>query len=150
VTAALSGLSAAKRYHFRAVATSAAGTTVGADSSFVTQPVLMAPRAVRAHVSPRHDHLAPYRFTISGNVLRPVGMAAAAGCRGIVSVQVKHGGLIISSLRPAVRRDCTFRASVSYSSRRLRRSGQLKFVARFLGNAALLGRSAPTVSARYG
>jgi hypothetical protein len=63
-------------------------------------------------------------------------------------VQVKRGGTTISTRRVSLRKDCTYRSTVSFAtSKRFGRTiKRLKFTARFLGNT----RVAPaTATSRY-
>jgi hypothetical protein len=75
-------------------------------------------------------------FTTTGRLTPPSGVAAGEACgSGIVSVQVKAGRRTVSTRRTGLRRDCTFRATVTF--RRPRRT--LTFTARFFGNRVVTG-----------
>lgn len=101
------------------------------------------PAGFRAKVTPARDARAPFRFRTTGTLRRPAEVSAAQGCgAGVVSVQVKAGAKTISTRRVALRRNCTFVSTVTFSNRRrLGSTGRLKFVLRFTGNA-VLSRSA--------
>lgn len=101
------------------------------------------PAGFRAKVRPARDARAPFRFRTTGTLRRPADVSAAQGCgAGVVSVQVKAGAKTISTRRVALRRNCTFVSTVTFSNRkRLGSTGRLKFVLRFTGNA-VLSRSA--------
>jgi len=100
---------------------------------------------ISARVTPAGDLRAPYRFTITGRLTLPSGITRSVGCRGPVSIQTKRGGTTISNRRVFVHRDCTYRVTVSFAT--ARRFGvtirQLRFTARFLGNARIAPATAP-------
>lgn len=101
-----------------------------------------------ATVTPSSDRRAPFRFRTSGKLTLPKGITRAVGCTGRVSVQVKRGGTTISTRRVSLRKDCTYRSTVSFAtSKRFGRTiKRLRFTARFLGNT----RVAPvTAKSRY-
>lgn len=109
-----------------------------------------APRATRARapalrlrVSQRRDRRRPYRFLLSGRLLRPAGVAAADGCRGRVELRA---GAVRRAIR--LRRDCRFRSRLTLP-RRTRR-GLVRLRATFMGNAVLAPRRARTLRARAG
>ena len=97
----------------------------------------VAPRGLSVRVSPRRDRTRPYRFRTSGRLLLPKGMAAADGCRGRVSVQVRAGRRTISTRRARVRSTCTFASRLTLRSPRRLGRGRLSFTVRFLGNDAV-------------
>lgn len=104
------------------------------------------PRGLTLHLRPRRHRHVPAHFTVSGRVLLPAHASARSDCRGgVVTVQVKAGKNTISTRRAGLRRDCTYRLSVTFRARRRLGRGHLRFTPRFSGNAALLavrGRSA--------
>jgi DNA-binding beta-propeller fold protein YncE len=103
----------------------------------------LTPRRLRVSVSPRRDRRAPYRFTVTGRLLRPAGVSAIAGCRGRVSVHVGARERVVS-----LRRDCTLRTVVRLA--RSTRAGRLRVRATFMGNAALEPRAARSLVVRLG
>ena len=106
------------------------------------------PQKVSATVTPSRDRSAPYRFRTRGTVSLPPQVTRAQGCRsGRVSIQFTRGRTVISSRRAALRRDCTYTSSSTFSRRR---RGRLSVRARFMGNATLAARRAPTRSVRAG
>ncbi len=54
-------------------------------------------------------------FTISGRLLLPAGTSATA-CRGLVSVQIKHGARTVAQRQVTLRGDCTYRDTVTILS----------------------------------
>lgn len=103
---------------------------------------------LRFNVTPARDRTAPYRFRAVGGVVLPRTVSAAQGCaEGFVSVQVKRGARTISTRRVGLKADCGFSSTVTFA-RRLR--GRLTMTVRFLGNAALLPRTARPVALRAG
>ena len=103
---------------------------------------------LRFRVTPGRDRRAPYRFRVLGGVVLPRTVSAQQGCdEGLVSVQVKRGARTISPRRVGLKPDCGFSSTVSFA-RRLR--GRLTVTVRFLGNAALVPRSARPVVVRAG
>ena len=133
-----------------AIATDSSGQTGSAARSVTVRR--FTPRSLSASVTPARDRTLPYRFTTRGRLGRPSKVTAAQGCgQGVVSIQVKVGAKTVSTRRVALRKDCTYRSTVTFRNRaRLGRSGRLKFTARFLGNEALGLRSAKTRVARIG
>ena len=102
-----------------------------------------AARGLSAKVTPGHDHRRPFRFRTSGRLLTYTGTPPSA-CAGQVTVQVKKGRRTISTRRVSVRKDCSYRSTVT-----LRRAkGTLRFLARFGGNAAVRPVRAKTRRAR--
>jgi Ca2+-binding RTX toxin-like protein len=102
-----------------------------------------APRRLSLRVSPRNDKRAPFRFTSSGRLSLPSTVTPAVGCaNGVVSVQIKAGKKTISTRRASLKRNCTYRVSVTFRDRqRFTSNGRLKFTARFGGNSILLRSS---------
>ena len=88
------------------------------------------PPTLTARVSPARDRRPPFRFTTTGRVVPPGGVACDGG---VVAVQVKRRGTTISTRRARVRSDCSFRSVVAF-----RRSGAFAFHLRFGGSEALL------------
>jgi hypothetical protein len=126
-----------------AVATDTAGQTATAIRR--VRVGRFAPRRVSLQVTPTRDRSAPYRFRVSGSVLRPPRVSAGQGCRaGIVVVTVKRAGRTVSSRRASLRRNCTFGAGVSG------RAGSNRVTARFLGNEVFAARSSAVRAARGG
>lgn len=144
VSARVSGLHPATTYHYRLVASGSAGASYGADRTFRT--LLPPPRRITVHVRPARARVAPYRLTTSGTILLPAGVGRKLGCRGRVSVQVKHGSKVLSTRRVSLSRSCTFRSRASFSAKRLKGHGRVKLTVRFLGNSVL---SAHTAAARF-
>ncbi len=102
-----------------------------------------------AAVTPARDLIAPVRFRTFGRLTLPSGVARSVGCRGRVSVQIKRGGVTISTRRVFLRRNCTYSVRVTFSSRkRFGRATRLKFTVRFVGNGRVLPARAPTRFAR--
>ncbi len=123
----------------------------------IVKPPVVVPKPVRvsvagftARISPRRDRRAPYRFTISGAVRRPAGIAASACKRGRVSVQTKVGSKTISTRRVTLKSNCTYRVAVTFSNRQRLGRGRLTLRVRFLGNARFKPAGPRTLSARAG
>jgi len=107
-------------------------------------------RRITARVSPSRDRRPPFRFRTTGRVTPPAGLRAARACRGgRFSVQVKVGTRTVSTRRAALRADCTFASSVSFSGRRrFGRARSLRFVVRFLGSDRLARQTLRAVTVR--
>ena len=122
----------------------------------VTPPTVVVPvKAPRvsvagftARVSPPRDRRAPYRFTVSGAVRRPSGVAASACKGGRVSVQTKVGSKTISTRRTTLRSDCSYRVALTFSNARRIGRGRLTLRVRFLGNDRFKPAATRTLSAR--
>jgi putative cell wall-binding protein len=115
-----------------------------------TPPAPRVKAGFTARVTPGTDMRAPFRFTVSGRLTLPAGIARTVGCKGPVSVQIKRGGTTISTRRVFMHRGCTYSSTVSFAT--ARRFGitikQLRFSARFLGNGRILPATAGTRFAR--
>lgn len=72
------------------------------------------------------------------------------GGRVSVKIQRAAGSFTISSRTVRVGLDCRFRSSVTFRTRNPLRRGRFRVKVRFLGNAFLLPRSAPTRFVRAG
>ena len=132
-----------------AVAYDAAGQT--ASDIHALRLSRFAARSLSAAVTPGRDTRAPYRFTTSGRLNLPAGVTRAQGCaEGEVAITVKRGRRTMSTRRATLRRDCTFRSTISFRSRPGLGGGRLRVAARFLGNDVLRPVSAPTRTARAG
>lgn len=108
-------------------------------------------RGMTARVTPARDRRAPYRYTVSGQILRPAGIGPSACRGGRVSAQWKTvRGTTLSTRRVTLSSACTYRIGVTFQNRRRLGSGRLKVRARFLGNARFLPRAALTRSLRAG
>jgi len=114
-------------------------------------PARVRPRSVVVTVTPGRDRRAPYRFVTRGRLSLPSGLSPATSCQGgRVSVQIKRGTRTLSTRRVNLRSNCTFSTSVSFARARRLARGTLKVTARFLGNAVLLPRAAPSRTVRAG
>lgn len=101
-----------------------------------------------ARLLPPRDLRAPFVFRISGRLTRPLGVSAAAGCRGRVTVRVQRGRATISTRRTSLTRACTYRVRIAFANRRrLRSAKRLRFTVRFAGNTRVLPI---TSAARFG
>lgn len=152
VSATVTGLQPSTTYHFRLAATSTtAPGTPGADMTFTTKPRKRKQPSLTLKVTPKRDRALPYKFTSSGTLKLPSGVARSDGCSGTVSVQIKSGSKTISTRRVKVGSNCTYKSSVTFKSRgRLKARGTLKVTARYGGNAFLKTATAKTVTVRYG
>ena len=103
-------------------------------------------RGLSAKVTPARDRRRPYRFRTSGRLLTYTGTPAAQACTGKVTVQVKKGRRTISTRRVSLRKDCSYRSTVSFK----RTSGTLRFFVRFGGNSVLQPVNAKVRRARAG
>jgi hypothetical protein len=103
------------------------------------------PRRLPRRLAARVGRRAPYRFTTSGSLLPPAGVARAKACDGWVSVRIRAGRRTVALGGAFLRRNCTFASSVSFADaspfggRR-----RLTVQVRFAGNGVLLPRSAAT------
>lgn len=146
VSVALSGLRVATTYHYRIVATNAAGSTVGLDRTFRT--LRAAPSGVSLAASPGRDATVPYRFVASGRVALPADVSASRGCLGSVLVTVRRSSTLLLSRLVPLSATCTYAAPLPLPN--LRGSGTLAVTAAFRGNAALLPRTAPARTVQFG
>jgi len=98
-----------------------------------------------AAVTPARDLSGPFRFRTFGRLTLPSGIARSVGCSGRVSVQIKRGGVTISTRRVSLRSNCTYSVGVSFANRRrFGRVKRLTFTVRFAGNSRVLPARAPT------
>jgi hypothetical protein len=107
VSASLAGLTPGTTYHYRLVATNAAGTTNGADRTFTTtKPPVVTPPPHTTPATPPHTLPPPtvrpartIALTLSGRTLRVTG----AGDIARAVVRVRKGRRTLARKRPAVR-----------------------------------------------
>jgi hypothetical protein len=122
-----------------------------APGSSVGCPPRVAPAKFTAKAVRARDRRRPFRFTVKGRLTAPAGIDPAAACTGQVNVQFKRGTKTISARRRTIRKNCTWRSSVTFARRsRVGRSGRLKVMVRFLGNDVLTPRQAKTFRVRAG
>ncbi len=108
-------------------------------------------RGMTARVSPTRDRRAPYRFTVSGRIIRPAGIGPSACRRGTVSAQWKTiGGTTLSTRRVTLSSTCTYRSRVTFQNKKRLGNGRLKVRVRFRGNARFLPRGPLTRTLRAG
>ena len=100
-------------------------------------------------VGPATDRRRPYRFRMSGRLRLPAGVRPVDGCQGRVALQVKAGGMTISTRRTNVTWACTFSQWVSFGNpRRFAGRERLTVMVRFEGNRFLLAKRAGIRSVR--
>ncbi len=152
VSAMLTVLQPAKTYHYRVVAQSQNGLTVGSDRTFKTRAASTPSRprpGLTASVKPRRDRSAPYRYRVRGRLILPSGVATTA-CRGRVTIRFKLRGKTVRLTRTRVRSTCTYSKRVRVRVRVGSRARTLRVSARFTGNGDLRPKSAPTRRVRAG
>jgi len=81
------------------------------------------------------------RFHISGRITLPAGITRDQGCKGNISVTIKHANQTVSHRTLGVRANCTYSAFVTISSIRLRGRKVNRASVRFEGNNYLLAGS---------
>lgn len=102
-------------------------------------------RKITAKLTPSRDRRAPYRFTVTGRITPPTGVA----CGGRISVQTKAGRKTLSTRRATVRSNCTYRIRLSFKNRkRFGRRAKLTVRVRYLGSARISPQTVRTLSAR--
>jgi hypothetical protein len=89
-----------------------------------------------------------HRFTTTGRLTLPAGVAPAQGCRGTVTVQIKAGRKTVSTRRVRLRSNCNYRSRVTFRIRQRLRPRTLRRTVRFGGNAVMAPRSAPRQTLR--
>jgi hypothetical protein len=152
VSGRLTGLEPGKTYHYRVVAQSQNGLTVGGDRTFTTRAASTPSRprpGLTASVKPRRDRNAPYRYRIRGRLILPGGVASTA-CRGRVTIRFKLRGKTVRLTRTRVRSTCTYSKRVRVRVRVGSRARTLRVSVRFAGNGDLRPKSAPTRRVRAG
>jgi Ca2+-binding RTX toxin-like protein len=100
---------------------------------------------LRASTTPKADLTVPWTFVTTGKLILPANVSAADGCKlGYIAVQFRNGRNTISNRRVALKPDCTFRSSVTFSnaSRLRARAKTLDVFTRFTGNLVLGPRNA--------
>ena len=124
-----------------AVINDASGTALIAN----VRPTRLSPRRLTASTTPKLDTTAPFTFVTTGKLTRPRAVSRKKACRGKVLLQVKAPKKTISARRVSLKRNCTYRSQVTFtSSSRFGSDGKLRFLARFLGNADLKRKAAKT------
>lgn len=113
----------------------------GTAASTTAAPKAVAPKGLTV----RARRTGVRTFTTSGTLQRPAGVST---CAGRVRVTIKSGGRTLSSRTARVAAGCTFRSQIRFSARTLKGVQRLSTTVRFEGSAALLPRTARTVSVR--
>jgi len=144
VYARLRDLRLGMTYHFRLVATNAAGTDRSADRVLTTYGRLR-PRSVSLRISPGRDRTPPYRFGFSGKVGLPNPVARVDACTGVVRVTIRDRGRIVAVLRPRLSSTCTYQTTLTVKGRHCALSAQAR-----VENGALLPGRSPAVRFRSG
>lgn len=104
---------------------------------------------VTARVRPRRDRRAPFRFTVSGRVIVPAGVARSEVCAGRVTISYYAGRRRLVRLRIGVRSTCAFRVRTTFRSRRsFRRARSLRIVITKPATANTLAARAVRLQAR--
>jgi len=125
--------------------TTPTGTTTNTNTTTPSKTVVVAvtrkqPR-LTSRVTKRRGHTKT-TFHTTGRLLLPSGVSKARGCRGFVSVQIKHRTKTVSRRRATVRSNCTYSTTAAILNSRLRGRGRSEVVARFQGNTRLKAASA--------
>ncbi|MDQ6777514.1 MAG: hypothetical protein M3071_15160, partial [Actinomycetota bacterium] len=145
----LSHLKVNTTYHFRIVATNAAGTSRGVDRTFNT--VLPSIAGLPVTTRPHHAVKFPYRFKFSGKVRLPHGIANGAACGGKVSVLLKRGKKKVALGRSSVSATCGWKVSIKLSNRKaVPGGGGLTVAVSFSGNSMLAPFAGKPFTVAYG
>ena len=111
----------------------------------------VAPKQVTRKTNPLVGHKFPWKLTTKGKVVLPKGDCPAGttdttyctpdvdkdkGCKGKVRVQYQLGTKIISSKSVNVKKDCSYKSSVTFKDKTLA-GKRLRVKARFMGNTVL-------------
>jgi DNA-binding beta-propeller fold protein YncE/PKD repeat protein len=149
----IKGLRPGTTYHFRIVATSSAGVTLGRDRTFRTVPRL-APN-LGLSVSPRTEVLSgsdtddsAYRYTARGSLDLPTRVTRSDGCHGEVTVKIKLGTTTVMRTVDVSAR-CGYSVRVRFIAPGESPSGAVVVNAHFSGNPVLLPADAHAVTVTY-
>ena len=126
-----------------ATATDTAGQT--AEARRGVQVGKFKARSLSLRATPRSDDDAPYKFTASGRLGLPQGLARAEGCSGRVRVTFKRGRRTAGTKTVRLSRNCSYRGAKA-----IRGQGRLRVSARFLGNGVMGPRSSAARSVSAG
>jgi hypothetical protein len=148
VSATVSGLQPATTYHFRLFALNqAAQPGSGQDATFTT---LKARPKLSIKARPKRDRTAPFRYSVSGKLTPPSGVAPAAACKGTVTIRIKSGSKTVKTGKAKVSSTCSYRKSLSVSASKLGKPrGSLRITGAFGGNTVLSTASKST-SVKFG
>jgi hypothetical protein len=119
---------------------------VGAPAPTGGRPSAKPKPKLSLRVSPRRDRRAPFKFRVSGRLIRPAGVGAD-GCQGFVNVSVRGRGRSQLVRNISLTRTCRFRVTVKLKSAR-KFGRRLRIQARFAGNAKLRPAASRRVAAR--
>jgi sugar lactone lactonase YvrE len=123
------------------------GTIVNDDAA----PIKRRKPGVKFSLRPSRDRTAPFRYKVSGSIVRPKGVSRAKGCgAGNVRVSYVSGGKTISRDLAGVDSRCKFRLTTVFDDARRIKRGKLVVKVRFLGNRYLLPANARSRKARAG
>lgn len=111
----------------------------------VPSPRPLAARGLTVTVAPKRDRRPPYRFAVSGTLVRPAGMTAATPCTGNVTVRAGTAGKQLARRSAKLDRTCHWSAAIV-----IRRKGKIAITARFDGNSAIAPITARPLRVRAG
>lgn len=128
-------------------ATPGTGTT---SQTAPSPPVRVRATRLTATARPRRDRAAPFTYILTGQLQRPVGVTAAHGCSGTVTVRVRAGIRTLITRKVKLAATCRWRVKLRFATVHSVGGGHLKVTASFGGNAALLPRGSATIALRAG
>lgn len=108
------------------------------------------PKRLTVKVSPHRAAGPPYQFTVSGSLILPKGLTRRQGCKGTVTIVMKHNSVKVSSGAGRLSTKCRYLGTGSFSAAELPGQGTVTFTVRFDGNRKLRPLTAKPVKARYG
>ena len=112
-------------------------------------PQRVAPDAVRFGVTSR-DRTAPYRYKVSGRVVRPSSVARVDACTGNVRIRYISGGHSARDDLAGLDSHCRFKLTTVFDTRHGISHGRLTVRVDFQGNRFLLPKSASSRTVRAG
>jgi phospholipase C len=116
----------------------------------IVKIVRRAPRTFAVTASPKRDRSAPYRFSLSGHLTPPAGVARASACKGKVSITVTAGKKTVAKKSATLHSTCKWSLRLTFASRRHLGNGRLTVKTTFAGNTVLLSKRSASLAVRAG
>jgi phosphodiesterase/alkaline phosphatase D-like protein len=114
VSTELQGLAPETLFHYRIVAYHGDSSTVGADATFFTEPLVRPKPQLTVHISPALDKRSPYTFTTSGTLGGATAIPAPQRCTGNVGIRFYNGHRELAFVVAPIAATCAFSQSASF------------------------------------
>jgi hypothetical protein len=150
VQATILGLIPGRTFHYRLVASTSSGASIGQDMTLTTPRITL--RGVRNRIVPGRETRGSFRFRLHGSLVTPAALTPSAACRsgGTATIVVTRAGKALAARRLHVGTDCSYDGTIVLTAARLSGRGPLGFRVRFGGNRQLAARTTKTLEVAFG